>query len=434
MMKRSRCKAWTEPEEEEFEDAVVGVVDELSPEPVGQLMSVNMEQDQSEEQFDTDLPSLHSYLGAELEVVRGRTVLEDGAIVTLDMLQPADLVLVPGQTLPLTVFDPPTINMLRGCLRNDRTFGVLASWSDGRNTTINNIGTTAEIYEYLPDEGSAGFRVKAKARQRFRMLDPKSNQWKARVRILPEIKLPDPLQAVQLQSLNRHRTSPALHLKSRRADAAVTRWPAFVYEQYDVDKLIADIKKELSIFSQGQKDKEKEKAPVKVIIPDDPTELSFWVAQNVPMKEEHRLLLLRLNSPIQRLRWELRALQQCRQVLCCQYCLNMIGCSADMFSMSTEGPQSTYVNPGGYLHETITLYKVKNVFSIGPPSTEFSWFPGYGWSCCKCKHCNQHVGWKFTATKSQLKPVKFWGICRRSITVKMGTLQPADCDNQLLVF
>ena len=44
--------------------------------------------------------------------------------------------------------------------------------------------------------------------------------------------------------------------------------------------------------------------------------------------------------------------------------------------MSSEGPQGAYVNPGGYVHETLTLYKVKNLALIGVPSTEYSWFPG----------------------------------------------------------
>lgn len=56
--------------------------------------------------------------------------------------------------------------------------------------------------------------------------------------------------------------------------------------------------------------KEKDNSQMELIVPEDPTELSFWVAQNVPMLEEHRLHILELNSPIQRLRLELKAMQQ----------------------------------------------------------------------------------------------------------------------------
>ena len=47
-----------------------------------------------------------------------------------------------------------------------------------------------------------------------------------------------------------------------------------------------------------------------------------------------------------------------------------------MFSMALEGPLAAYVNPGGYVHETMTVYKAHGLNLIGRPSTEHSWFPG----------------------------------------------------------
>ena len=46
------------------------------------------------------------------------------------------------------------------------------------------------------------------------------------------------------------------------------------------------------------------------------------------------------------------------------------------FSMSQKGPVAAYVNPGGYVHETITFYKAKGLRLRGSPSSENSWFPG----------------------------------------------------------
>lgn len=73
--------------------------------------------------------------------------------------------LFPGQTLPMTVFDAQTIDMIRTCIENDRTLGVVCLGYD----KMVPIGTTAEIYEcmYDPDQG---FRLKAKGRQRFKIL------------------------------------------------------------------------------------------------------------------------------------------------------------------------------------------------------------------------------------------------------------------------
>jgi cereblon len=45
--------------------------------------------------------------------------------------------------------------------------------------------------------------------------------------------------------------------------------------------------------------------------------------------------------------------------------------------MSAEGPQGTYVNPGGYVHETLTLLKAQGLKCHDEePSTDYSWFPG----------------------------------------------------------
>lgn len=37
---------------------------------------------------------------------------------------------------------------------------------------------------------------------------------------------------------------------------------------------------------------------------------------------------------------------------------------------------AAYVNPGGVVHETLTLYKAKSLTYVGRKSTEHSWFPG----------------------------------------------------------
>lgn len=49
---------------------------------------------------------------------------------------------------------------------------------------------------------------------------------------------------------------------------------------------------------------------------------------------------------------------------------------SDMLVMSSEGPLSAYVNPGGYVHEIMTLYKANGLSLVGPAVAEYSWFPG----------------------------------------------------------
>lgn len=66
----------------------------------------------------------------------------------------------------MTVFSSRTIDMLQNCIQNDRTFGVVCY---GYPEMLR-IGTTAEIYEYVDGGARRGFRLKAKGRQRFKIL------------------------------------------------------------------------------------------------------------------------------------------------------------------------------------------------------------------------------------------------------------------------
>ena len=63
-------------------------------------------------------------------------------------------------------------------------------------------------------------------------------------------------------------------------------------------------------------------------------------------------------------------------MLLCKDCGFQIANKTDVFSMSEEGLLGAFVNPGGYVHETLTVYNVNNLSLIGRPSTEHSWFPG----------------------------------------------------------
>jgi len=52
----------------------------------------------------------------------------------------------------------------------------------------------------------------------------------------------------------------------------------------------------------------------------------------------------------------------------------------NVFPMSPEGPQGTYCNSWGQIHDLITVTDLDddvNVIVVGNPSTECCWFPGY---------------------------------------------------------
>ena len=69
--------------------------------------------------------------------------------------------------------------------------------------------------------------------------------------------------------------------------------------------------------------------------------------------------------------------------------------------------QSAYVNPSGFVFETLTVYKAKNILFFGTPNPEYSWFPGYAWTSGSCRNCHHQMGWKFTVTEGKEGTVNY---------------------------
>lgn len=383
--------------------------------------------------YDTSLPAQHAYLGTDLEELSGRIVLDDNSFQCIPLLPMPGVVLIPGQTLPLQLFHPVTISMMRRVIDNDRTFGLINSRFSGRvfSHRIDLIGTTAEIRSYREEEevplGLSALRIKAEGRQRFQVLETyrqTDGTLTGKVRILPEVVLGDPGEGAKLKSLDRFALVPPPKPKifqmkeafmqckapqkkayNKYDFANYTYWPAFVYKQYDPQVLMKKIKAELQCWNRSLKSD---------CMPCNPVEFSFWVAANLPLNDNQKLSLLSLDNAIQRLHCELNILEK-YSVLQCRDCGAHIAGRTDIFSMSLQGPQGTYVNPNGYVHETITVYRVKGLSLIGRPSTDQSWFPGYSWTIVECSNCQCHMGWMYLAVKEDLQPTKFWGLCRSSL-------------------
>ena len=62
-----------------------------------------------------------------MTVLHGRTLLDDdaGSSYWIPLLPQTDVVLVPGQTLPLSVSHSPTIQMIHRALEGNRIFGTV---------------------------------------------------------------------------------------------------------------------------------------------------------------------------------------------------------------------------------------------------------------------------------------------------------------------
>jgi len=384
--------------------------------------------------FDRTLPGKHTYFGTEVEV-EGRTILEESQVQTVPLISMPGFILMPQQVFPLTVFHPSVISLLRRVLSTSKTFGVVNLQADSA-VWKGLVGTTAEIFEYgeedPTDHTSIGFKVKARGRQRFKLMSTRreiDGNLTGTVVMLPEIKLENPMYAARLKSCDRFVSwnlepiTPPVSAGSSETEYHVTinhprqtldalaPFPAWVYRMYDNQRLVCRLHEELRNCGILNED---------VTVPRDPEQLSRWIATNIPIQNHQKEFLLGIDSSVQRLRAELSLLSQCRgRVLACKECSTELAHQSDIFSMSREGPSGAFINPGGHLHETLTLYKAKNLKLVGTPCLEYSWFPGYAWTIIECVSCFCHIGWKFTAGSKALKPEQFYGFSRKSIEAKI---------------
>uniref|UniRef100_A0AAY4A1A5 Protein cereblon n=1 Tax=Denticeps clupeoides TaxID=299321 RepID=A0AAY4A1A5_9TELE len=370
--------------------------------------------------FDPSLPTSHAYLGSDMEEFHGRTLHDEGSIQWLPVLPHVTVMLIPGQTLPLQLFRPHEVSMIRNLVTHDRTFAVLANSPSYSGDLEAEFGTTAEIYAFREEQehGIETVKLKAIGRQRFKVQEMRTQAdgiRQIKVQILPERILPGALSGLQLLSRLHTQTPSTQHTQSQRCVAyrqrnlrfaCMTSWPPWIYALYDSDTLMSRVKQQLHEWDENLKDES---------LPTNAIDFSYRVAACLPIDDALRLQLLKIGSAIQRLRCELDIMDRCTS-LCCKQCQETeITTKNEIFSLSLYGPMAAYVNPHGYVHETLTVYKASNLTLIGRPSTLHSWFPGYAWTIAQCRACGSHMGWKFSAVKKDLIPQNFWGLTRSAL-------------------
>ncbi|KAG0572193.1 hypothetical protein KC19_VG075100 [Ceratodon purpureus] len=121
--------------------------------------------------FDTNLASMHTYLGEVEDVHSSRSFADGGAYLTLPMFYLEGIVLFPEDTLPLRVLQPRFKAAVDKAMRNDEalnTIGVIHVRARDGHVHVASIGTTAEIRQlrHLTD---GSINVVTKGRQRFRI-------------------------------------------------------------------------------------------------------------------------------------------------------------------------------------------------------------------------------------------------------------------------
>ncbi|XP_055617888.1 protein cereblon-like [Toxorhynchites rutilus septentrionalis] len=354
--------------------------------------------------YNIQLPSEHAYLG-KLERVECLERFEPGSIHRIPVSSHHSIV-YPGETIPLIL----TNSLLDFDGRYESSRIGLVFWEHSRQKRI--LGVVCQVCE--KDVRESVIVLKTIAQQRFELVPQRDGaltrsvqrdgraHYYAEVKILPEVLLPDPLASFCTSNMVKINNIA----KNRLLAAQSSVWPKFVYDQYGSNEVLYKVRRFLEFLQ------------IESVPTADPVMLSFWLARNIPLSETDRKELFFSNSVLSRMLLVNNILDY-TCAFCCKKCDRRIANYVDMFAMSKQGVSSSYCNPSGFIHETLTVYRVvpKTARTTTKPSTDFSWFPGYSWQIAVCNACNNHIGWKFAATKRNYKPKKFYGLCGKSIRV-----------------
>ncbi|XP_012543838.1 protein cereblon isoform X2 [Bombyx mori] len=334
---------------------------------------------EDEQDFDISLAASHSYMGGGLSSVRGRVVLEAGWEGRVPVVAHHGAVF-PGETVPMLVSNAHDAAIVQK-IKDDKLFGLLCP--DGDNgAAVSGYGALCEVYEAALGGAAepAALSFKARATHRFRFCH------------MPKSSVPIHLYARSRRGL-------------RYVDAALTAWPAFVYDMFDYERMRNIIK---AYFDTLMLD----------ALPEGAVSLSYWVASNLTLGARDRLALFAVDDALLRLHLEVRFITQFSRAqkcaLCCGSCGGEVAQREHVFPMSSHGVHSNYTNPGGYVHGVVTVTRARAAPG-GPPSADYSWFPGYSWTVALCRDCRAHVGWRFDAIKRSLRPQQFYGLCRNYV-------------------
>lgn len=231
--------------------------------------------------FDSELPMEHSYLGSNMTSVRGTNYYEPGKVYEIPLCDHHSLVF-PGEIFPMIVIADSVF------ARNPEsseglTFGLVFT-NDIQDKKV--YGVTCQVFEKGVDR-NGHITVKSKAHQRFELVETddrfdgtRYHSYIAKVKILPEVFLPDPIDMTLSNHQRKFLQSTQSH-KFKNFLASSTRWPKFVYDLYSIDIVNQKIERYLSILN--------------ISAPDDPTQRSFWLARNVPLNLSDRIKIFTSN-------------------------------------------------------------------------------------------------------------------------------------------
>ncbi|UJR28922.1 hypothetical protein I4U23_010140 [Adineta vaga] len=428
--------------------------------------------------YDRLLPTTHSYMNVEnFQEFSGVCLLSDDRRCLLHIVELANMILIPNQTVPWQVFNTRTARMIKEAKQEQRLFGVIDACSSFL-TNDPKYGTTAEIVSYYEELNDQSLQLKIIGRQRFVIDDPSKMKrdlngiLRAYVRILPDIQLRRPpfpsISQNYIHTIN----------FTLQYDLCLQRQKRFRHTDDNEQQttgcgqaLINLIKRKRTTSSSSSTTSHESKSlilsnplkqnlfrlrsrrcpwsltpyPYWVVrryddvyvmslvklelnntmlanddgsLPVTPDRFADWLLMNIPFEIQTVQKILSFPTTIQRLRFILTWLRRYKK-FACRHCAADICEDRHIFSMSASGLMAAYVNPHGQIHETLTVLQVKNVRLIGQEVAEHSWFPGYKWTIVQCRLCGNHLGWRFR--NPSLKPSTFYGLTRNGLIFAKNT-------------
>lgn len=363
--------------------------------------------------------AVHSYLGDAAHELYARSILQANQIYRILILPLPDIVLFPGETVPLRIQNREFILKLQEILKAIETnpsadqefachIGILRVNQRARSR-LEAIGTTVEIRATY---GRTTFDdeeliITTKGRHRFQLLNimrlpptltsqRSSNVLVGQVKIFQdELILPklSPRSAFSSFPISFYNHISPFNLAKR----------AFIL----LEKLLLWKGKnndEVMVLQKWGYNEDHGKLNAEL----DPVAFSFSLCANLPIPSSDLQQLLNAFDVIDRLKLAIHYLlrsQQLQSKIGCIVCNQIIANKKDLFNVpGAEGCAGAYVNSYGAVHQTMTFRQLEVEAMIelnGDPSTEDSWFPGYAWTIVHCQRCYNHLGWRFTLATNE---------------------------------
>lgn len=80
--------------------------------------------------------------------------------------------------------------------------------------------------------------------------------------------------------------------------------------------------------------------------------------------------------------------------LLCYRCRSAVSNDAERIEVGGAHAH-TCVNPHGIVYRIGCFGSAPGCSAVGGLSIAYSWFPDYGWQVAVCRHCEEHLGWRF---------------------------------------